>query len=379
MKMKQMKIIHLIVLVFLFEGLAGQRYFNLSAETSTGYEYNVFNANVNKVIIIDEVAESALKSGYFQNVNLASSWKIKSKHHEFRLKGNIEKDFFSELKIADLTRSSISAQYKWKLNKANSFSIAGRWNSYMTNRPEDDTEVLSPPRAYERSQLSVKYNIKPIASSNIYLQATVLRNDYRTNEDRTFYYNGLKSTISIRQRLFNSSKHSHYWSLKADYSKRSYLDTTYDDLEDEEIIKEREWKYYRLSSEYDWNIKKKLKMTIGMNATERQDILQDRFGYRQYQPFLEFTIYRKRLDVSFKGSVARREYHTLKASRDSDVALRHDYFRGSLKVKYSISKNFHLILNSRVVRRSRNMPEGAASFLSYDNAIVSLGVRYNVF
>lgn len=365
--------------VFCSISISGQSNFDLRIGSRAGYEYNVFNVNADKVIENNGTSVRALKSAYFQNVNLYTSWKIKSKHHEFGLNGDWSKDYFPQLNVANLLQSNIGIRYKLKMHKRHSLSINGKLKKYETNRPEDDTEVLRPPRAYNRLQYSIRYNLKLFSKSKIYIQATARDNQYITDSNREFYYNSLKYTFSYEQKLYSSKKISHSWNTRAGYETRFYNDIEYDELSDEESIEEREWRYYSFSTEYELKIKKKFKLVTGASAIMREDLIQNRFGYRQLQPYIKLGIDRNKINVSMKGSVARREFQTLKANASTDIPLIHNYIRGSLSIKYKVSKKLHFDLKARVVSRSRNLPFEATSFLAYDNALISLGVKYMIF
>ncbi|MEM9548276.1 MAG: hypothetical protein AAGA77_20000 [Bacteroidota bacterium] len=356
-----------------------QSNFNLNLSSSTGFEYNVFNANEEQIIIRDGIEEPALQRGYFQRIRIASGWSIKSKHHTLKINGAWQQDYFPELKVANLTRPSARVRYTLKINKRHSFSLTARYRGYQTNRPEDDTEVLRPPRAYNRYETIGKYVWKPFKGTTMDFQGGIVKQMYKTDELRTFFYDAWESGLGLNQRLFKGKRHSHSLEVRGEYAVRHYFDAVVNPDTDDETIREREWRYIRLTGNYSWSFRKRLKVSIGATADERQDMLQNRFGYRQYQSFIKIALKSKKFDFSVRGSAARRDYHTLRANSESVVLLRHDYLRANLNFAWKISKRFHIIGRASAIRRIRNLPEGARSFLSYDNALVSLGLKINLF
>ena len=153
----------------------------------------------------------------------------------------------------------------------------------------------------------------------------------------------------------------------------------YDETNGTESIKEREWLYYFVRVDYTWNIKRKFKFQLGVNALERKDLIQDRYGYRKYQPFIKVVFKGKKLDIGISNSVSRRTFHTLRATDTAETPLIHEYIRASVKITWKPSEKLHVILKSSAIRRIRNFSEGAKSFLSYDNGVASLGVRWHIF
>jgi len=376
--MKQKRIINLIA-VMLFGQLAiSQSKIALDIVTRSGYEYNVFNANASNMIFNGDVGERALKSGFFQYMGAGISWKIKSAHHEVSLNGKLRMEYFPKLPVANLFRPNLKLKYVLKANENHFLTLEGGYSKYRTNRIEDDTELLKPPRAYDRSSLLAKYNVNLFKGNKIYIQGKLIKTDYITEKSRVFYYQEYLLTMSIDQRLYNSKRQSHKLGIKANYSDRFYFDSTYEEDLDKEIIKERHWNYFSVSGEYTWNYKKKFKMTFGMNALERKDILQDKFGYRQYQPFVKISMKRKKIKLSFKSSAARRTYHTLEAFSNSGQPLTHEYLRASGAIELKLSKKVKITCKASAVKRIRNFPEGAKSYLSYDNAVVSLGLKFKI-
>ena len=55
-----------------------QQSFGVSLETRSGFEYNVFNANEDRVVLRNGIEQSALQSAFFQRVQAGISWGIKS-------------------------------------------------------------------------------------------------------------------------------------------------------------------------------------------------------------------------------------------------------------------------------------------------------------
>lgn len=370
----------LIVLCLLISCLCfGQRSLEMKLESRRGYEYNVFNANENKIIVRDGEDISALQSGYFQHLGLSLYGKIKSNKHMVKLGGTLRKDIFSHLKIANLFRPNARIKYSYKAHKNHVVTFEARYRQFRTNRLENGDEVLRPPRAFSRLQFSLKYKFKISKRNTTTWIVDGRKNDYFTDQYRSFYYRSWGSRLSITQRLKKSNTTIHALHLEGGLHVRYYDDISFD--EEEEVVGHelREWHYIHVSGAYKVELQKRWKCSFGVNGTRRKDLLQDKYGYNEYQPFFDVDFRTKGVKVSFRTSRSIRKYGALKARADMDFALEHKYWRASLDISMKVSQQLTVVFRSTGVSRRRNYEEGAKSFMSYDNAVVSLGVRFEPF
>ena len=374
-----MKNLSFVFLLMLNISAFCQSDFRLNLESRSGYEYNVFNAN-NTVTLVDEGDSiPAVQSSNYQHFSGSASLNFKSKYHRLQIDGRLWYDYYPELKVANLIRPKAGIKYTLKASKKHSFSLEGNYNAYRTNRPADDTEVLLPPRSYERLRANAKYALKPFKGNQIYFKAEGIRNDYQTQDDRIFNYNALEYTGSLSRRIYYSKRQSHTVGFKAIYTKRLYEDIRFIEDTDEVTERDREWIYTRYIIDYTWRWQKKYKLVFGFSKTDRRDILQDRFGYTNYQPYMRFSIKGKRIKLSMRASVARRDYLTLRANSNSSELLQHEYLRAGMNAQVKLSERLSLTIKASGIRRFRNFSEGATSFLAYDNFNVSMGLKYNLF
>ncbi|MGK0316823.1 MAG: single-stranded DNA-binding protein [Saprospiraceae bacterium] len=160
-------------------------------------------------------------------------------------------------------------------------TIGSEYKKHRTNRIEDDSDVIIAPRSFDKSLLFMKCNINLIKGNRINIQGQFLNTSYVTREDREFYYNEYKLKSSLQQMSFKSDRNSHSLGKRYDYSVRYYVDNKYDEKLNKKNMKERKCTYHNPTGKYIWKLKKKAKLTLGMTATERFDVIQNKFGYHQ--------------------------------------------------------------------------------------------------
>ena len=366
-----------LLLIWFGQDLFCQTDFDLNVESNSGYEYNVFNAHPSETFTQNGTKENALQSGYFQNIRITSSWGLKTKYHYMSVRGEFKKDYFPLLKVANQYRPNARLKYTFKPSEDQYLTIYGRYNKYETNRPENEEEVLLLPRAYDRYQVLAKYNIELPLNRVVYAQVNWRYNDYATVATRDFYYKSINARLSIEQSLFKNKRESHALQVQFEYGIRNYYD--FDFSKEKEAFRERKWLYYIIESEYEWKVKKRMKMILGLSAVKRMDVYQERFGYTQFRPYVELEFKHKRFEFDVISSFTRGVYQSIKAEKGSDVMLKHNYLRARMTITWKPIKRTEFIFRTSLISRRRNLPESASSFLSYDNAILSLGMNYKFY
>ncbi|MDF1696154.1 MAG: hypothetical protein P1U56_09995 [Saprospiraceae bacterium] len=379
MKSKQ-AFYRLLFLFMLFSSeFYGQQFFTLDFGTRNGYEHNVFNGNESRRLIQDGDTISSIQSGYFYSLSAMVNWKIKSERQELQLMGKWGKDYFPRLNEADLIRPQARIKYVLKMHKRHTVYASAQHSQYLTNRPEDDTEVLRPPRAYKKNTVDLKYSLKPFQGNRMSFETGYVQKLYQTDDTREFHYHGMNYEFSMSQRIKKSKRWSHYFKVDATYSIRNYEDITFVNDSEEDIERFRDWRYSSLTGTYEVKYRKQFKWVLGARVLDRRDVLQNRFSYFQYQPFSRILIKSKNVEYSMKASVVHRVYDTLKAQTNLTTPLKHIYFRMSASLNVQFNERIRMLSRISWVKRTRNLEEGARSFLGYENLLASIGLNFRLF
>ncbi len=377
LSIKPSKILLYLIFVWMMpQTVLSQQQWKLQMGSSSGYEYNVFNVHPSQGYIVDGVSESALQSGYFQHVLLGASYKLKRKKHQLFIQTIGQMDYFPLLPIVNLYRPTISLSYRYKYSKFQQWSFKSSYGAYITNRVENQDEVLRPPRSYQRVQLRLNYELKPFRGNISRLEAHWRHHRYNTEEMRLFYYRSFGLKASMEQSIFKNKTFRHSLALESEVVQRMYTDIEFDSIEDEENMEERLWRYAQFRSFYSFTKKRFLKTSVGVDRTTRLDIIQERFGYTQNQCFVKMRVDNKKMNYQCRISAAHRVYHDLMAAREIDEPLVHNYFRGYFKATRTWNKKLDVYLKIQGVHRTRNYSEVATSFLAYTNGVVRLGIVY---
>ncbi len=378
----------LIVIFFCIPLLTkAQSPFQIDVETRSGYEYNVFNANKNKILVSEEGDSTlALQSGFFQHFNLSAKWKKKIKKNQLSFKARTRYDYFPELSAANLFRPEVSFGYSYKLNRKSSLFFKSRYLLYKTNRIPDDTEVISVPVGYQRLNADLGFKFKPIKNNKSQIQFSVLEKQYAEREESGLKYGAFGINFQTKQRFKRKRKPSNYLALELDFQRRNYLRTIFgeepeeDEMEDEEFemdsTSQRVWQYHTAKLEYTYGYSKAVKIRTGLALQQRLDILDKKFGYNQWQPFVKLEIEKGRLNFNWKVEGVFRSFSNLKATKSGNELLKHRYLRTSLSVNYAVSKHLDFTVRGNLRKRWRNFSDGATSFLPYTNGMISAGVKY---
>ena len=368
----------LCVHILLWNTSQAQFKVRLNIGSSSAYEYNVFNANPSRQRLQNGQVVNPLQSGYFQRMEGQFQLSKKGQYQTLALDVSAQYDYFPNLEVANVLRPNLKLNYRLHPSKNHRFSVTARRMEYRTNRPEDDTEVLRPPRSYTRTQVNTKYQWKLGNRNTSYVDISWRQQEYDTPENRTFFYHAWSGLISSEQVLYKSKQHKHKLQMKASYSQRRYWD---EELDDEDLVEEeeRDWRYMEASLAYSWRHKKGLNIRLGMEWNQRQDLIQDRFGYQQFESNLQIGVRKKKVEWTMKASFAERRYQTLTINSTSNDLLIHYYVRTGMEVKWKIKKKTALYIGVRGIHRRRNSNENARIFLDYDNVITRLGIKQTLF
>jgi hypothetical protein len=280
---------------------------------------------------------SAVQSGMFQQFSLKADWKRQFKKHQISLGGKTRFDYFPGLTEANLFRPEARLNYAYIVNKNQSFFFKSRYIMHRTDRIPDETSVLILPRSYQRWQSDLGYKFRPFDNNRSQVQLSVFRKIYDPSENRSLMYDAFQVNFKTKQRFKQKGRPSKYLTLELDFAKRNYLDERFEEEGEgsEEIINYRNWQYHTVDVEYSFAPSKKLRWKPGIAFQQRLDILDEKFGYRQVEPYLKVGFEEEKVSLDLKLQTTFRYYTGLEAAKDSEALLRHQYLRVGMSFKYS--------------------------------------------
>lgn len=361
----------------------------LSLDTKSGYEYNAFNSAKNKFTTNTEGDTiSRIQSGAFQYLGIQGGWKTTLKKHNFGITTKIRMDNYWQLKTANLLRSETRLTYSYALKKTSSLYFNSKYLIYQTNRFPNEVEVIAIPAAYKRLTANFGYKWRPFKRNKTQLEMNLLRKAYSPNEDTQLKYSAFGLNLSSTQRFKKKGKPSSYLRFELDVHQRNYVDAPInnflesldDEAEDFEALEKlRTWQYYTLETDYSFSINQPLKLTTGLAFQYRRDVLEEQYGYRQWQPFVEAKWTMEKLTLKWKMSMAFRTFSNLKADSNKLFALQHRYWRNSFYVTYQLTDQWALVGQVNFRKRGRNQPPKTTNrYLSYFTGLISMGIRYKL-
>lgn len=390
-----MKRVLIVILLVLPLVVSAQNPIQFQIGTRSGYEYNVFNANPNRLIVSEEGdSTSSVRSGFFQHFDVQANWKKKFDAHQLSAKVRTRYDYFPQVNAANLFRPELSLGYGYKFNKKTSLFLKTRYLKYQTNRIPDDTESLILPPAYQRLGADVGLKFKPRKNNKSQIRFSLLEKNYQSSETSSLKYNSLGVNFKSSQRIKRKGKPSNYISFELDFRRRNYMRTIFgealdegfeEELDDEGLedfeevedqIQRRIWQYHTAQVEYTFAQSKTLKVKTGLAFQQRLDLLDKKFGYHQWQPYVKLEMKKERLKFAWKVEGVLRSFSHLKAKSGSEDLLKHKYLRSTLSLDYAMTKNLDFTVRGNFRNRWRNFSNGATSFLPYTNGMISAGIKY---
>lgn len=383
-----MKRILIIILVTLPLLTNAQNPLQVEIETRSGFEYNVFNANENRIILSEEGdSTSAVQSGFFQHFNLTTKWKKKIKKNQFSFKARTRYDYFLGLSTANVFRPELNLGYTYKFNRKSSLFFKSRYLLFKTNRLADEREVITIPPGYQRLGADLGYKFKPLKRNKSQIRLSVFEKRFAEGEESVLKYTAYGVNFRTSQRFKRKRKPSNYLAFEADVTRRNYFRTTFGEEFDEDEIEEEEdfaedqvtqriWQYHTTQLEYTWGLSKTLKLRSGLAFQQRLDILDQKFGYTQWQPFVKLEVEKDRLKLAWRVDGVFRSFTHLKATKTGEDLLKHQYLRTSLTANYAITDQLDFTVRGNFRKRWRNFTTSATNFLPYTNGMISAGIKY---
>ena len=373
--------------------LFAQTSVQLSVDTKSGYEYNAFNNAKNQFMANAEGdTVSNIQSGVFQYLGIQGAWKSTFKKHKFGLTAKFRMVNYWQLKTANLLQSEARLAYSYSLKKTSSIYFNSNYLIYQTNRLPNEVEVIAIPASYKRLGTEFGYKWQPFRRNKTRLEIDVLQKTYSPNENQQLQYIAFGLNLNSTQRFKKKGKRSSYLRLELDMHQRNYVNAPtrvfWESIEAEEVDFEEDfeelenlriWQYYSAESDYSFSINRILKLTTGLAFQYRRDVLDEQYGYQQWQPFVEAKWVFAKLNLKWKMSMAFRTFTHLKADHTELYALQHNYWRNSLFITYELTDQWTLVGQFNFRKRGRNQPpETTNRYLPYFTGLISVGIRYKL-
>lgn len=367
--------------------LFAQTSVQLSIDTKSGYEYNAFNSAQN--IFTQNAAGdtiSNIQNGAFQSLGLYGNWKKKLKKHKFGLASKVRIDNYWQLKAANALRSETNLRYSYSPQKTSLLYFKGNYLIYETNRLPNEVEVIAIPAGYKSVNANFGYKWQPSKRNKTQLETSIAQKIYSPNGNKQLQYLAFGLNLSSTQKFKKKGKLASYLSFEMEVRQRNYVDAPTDifweeleeELEDlEELESYRTWQYYTAKTDYAFYINRPLKLTTGLAFQYRRDVLDEKFGYHQWQPFVQVKWNLEKLSLKWKTSMAFRTFTDLKADSNELYALQHNYWRNSFYVTYELTDQWTFVGQVNFRKRERNQPpESTNRFLPYSTGLISIGIKY---
>ena len=150
-----------------------------------------------------------------------------------------------------------------------------------------------------------------------------------------------------------------------------------EEIIDDEEVTERFWRYAEIEASYRFYINKRNRLKIGLSTQQRLDVGDERFGYRQITPSVEWLMKKKNWNLKWKTSYTRRDFTDLIIDRDEELTLQYQYLRSAIEIEYKWKKNWTIVANFGMVKRWSNNPDTTRqSYREYLNGIGKIGIVF---
>lgn len=352
--------------------------FGFRIETQSGYEYNVFNSNAQRQIVMDGKTVSALQSGFFQHLDTRVEWKKKwKKRHDITTRLRARYDLFPKISDANVLRPELYVAYNYRLKKGVRLFAKGRYTDYRTNRPADETGVLPVAASYKRWGTDLGISWKPMKNNTTKVQVETLEKRYADRVARKLRYRYLALDVETKQRIKKKGRPSDYLTFTANTTRRWYKDEV---LQSDNVLKNipRQWQYYTISLAYKHQPSKKMYITPKLTYQRRKDVSQNRFSYQQYAADVKMGLKSKTWDMAWSVGTFYRPFSELLSIKNSTNKLKHTYLRSSVWFTYALHENWKISAKARYFGRWRNDNQLATTYLPYTNFLIGAGVRYEL-
>lgn len=358
--------------------LMAQSELGLMIGTGAGYEYNIFNAGPQETF--DDSLATLLQSAAFQYTQVQLDWENKWKQNEIDFSLTGQYDHYAGLRAANLFRPRASLRYGYNTSDDAQLYSRLRYGRYETQRGVNPNDILGIPTTYQNLDWEAGYIFRPFKNTWLTTEGHARQKRFAATTANQLQYLRLGLRLKVKQRFKPKGKTSSYLYATLDWNKRNYIDLLLEDelenvdLEEEQNLGERLWRYQQFALSYRFRKWNAWRLETGLSYLNRQDILQERLGYRQVRLFSKLKYRQGPWKLSWETSYIYRPYTDFPAERASAEMLLHQYWRNNLSASFDLNETWQINLRASTVKRWRNAAENATNFLPYFNAMLRLGI-----
>lgn len=368
--------------------------YKLKVKTMLGYEINPLRSPSS---FIDRNGVFMNKSALYSNLPFVGGgifYSSSSKTKKHRL------DFYSNHRNSinsskDSVKSAIhegGIKYHLKIKKGNLLVSKLIYRDYVKTGGQDLDNLIGAPLSYKRIILENSYSIKLKRYWGLSVTPRTIGKFYKRIGFNQFKYlhNDLSTVLTYRYSLKNKVGYRLGLNLgQRNYSiqkQTSTADNNPDFLDSNEVFivngnddnLNRMWRYYSADLGTKIPLGKKFKAIVTAGFVLRNDILDDRLGYRQSIIDVGVLYNHKKLKLSGGINHLGRTYTTLSASGTAAL-LRYDYIKLRGNANYSFSDRLQAFAQLGCTRRVSNSDiETNRTLRSYFIGECSMGIRFSI-
>ena len=347
-----------------------------SAETSTGYEYNIFKSPRTFIDMGTPVFKDSLyKNSIFQEIGFKYTAKKEWGKQQLSLRVNpIGQYYYSTSESSYFTLFS-GLRYQYKFSKKTNWHIATRFNIKDREGENIDGSELNFPLGYRHFDVDTGLNFRIYKPNRSYVRLLYGNRKYHETEQSQLAYNIIGGQGVFRN-VFKRNTGWHSYGVQLNYSIKYFdrnllLTGTKDSFN---------WKEFSLGTFYRFPLTKTLDITPNVQYKKRADSNKDKFSYTQWKPSLLMAYKTKKTRLELTASYINRKYNTLQATNTAGTnlgVLQYRYYQLRLNGEYKLNKKLSLLINGYINNRQSNKTnENSIYFRGYDYFNTSVGVRY---
>ena len=341
---------------------------DMEVYTDTGWEYNIFRASPQQEQKADQNEQPAIINGIYHSASISSAYKLKLDKHRFTIDGSLEYRYFPGHDRANQNLPKVKLLYYYRHSSTSKIYASVQYKKYAMLRINETGDEFQTQLGLEKKHAYLKHYLKVSRRLKLRTKASLSQVQFRTLSNNPLRYNAYSIYAGISQSLYSRKKIVHSANFSIEFSKRHYLPRVEDNFN-------RIRNDIEINFDFDLNWRYNA-LNFGVELRDRNDLIQDRFGYRQIKPFVRYQYDRKRLELTCKLSYNHRNFKTLLADNDSDELLQQRYLKYHLTAEYKLKKYMYLMTGIYYIGRTRNLPDASRIFRPYTNIRTSIGISY---
>ncbi|PHS07534.1 MAG: hypothetical protein COA88_08405 [Kordia sp.] len=351
---------------------------NLTIETSTGYEYNIFKSPIsfldNGVL---KGKNELYKNSLFQEGSIRflakKKWKKQSFSFRFNSKGI---NYFSEKKSNYFTFLP-GLRYINKLNKKTIWRVDS-WYKIKNREGENvDGSELNFPLGNNHFGLATSLDFRLYKQNRSVFKVVYGNRDYKKSNGSDLSYNAIGVTTVIRN-VFKRKAGWHSYGIVGGFTNKFFQQKNLTT----NVTAKFNWKDMSATLFYRYPITKKLYLKPSFEYKTRIDSNKDKFSYTQLKPSLNLAYKNNKMTLGLTGSYSNRTYKALIATDNSWNKLgelNYQYFQLKLGVERKFNKKFSITASGFLNNRTSNKTNTKSMYFraySYYNLCVGFKYRF---